>query len=325
LKRPAIIALGLCACAGIDENNLSSKAARVEGVVKGAPGDAWLFLYQPGQGFPGQPAVPKYASAVSAGRRAEGQGDYVFAQVAPNPYRLWGFVDANGNFDPSIDVLAQPGAGDRVGRGLELNLQPGKVHSEAIELTELVQREPPAFHLEGVTDELVLDAQPNSTTALTVVADTAGGRLDGKKGGFVIGLVDADQNGQPDDADNDGIPDLSLQLILRFLPRPGQVAKDATVIVPVVINPAPFLAALNGSLTERVVVDRIQGYVVPQAQELVATGGKPAKITPLGQPLPGEYELVALTAGGQYWRMPNGLKGVLPEQGVRFHFDRVAP
>jgi hypothetical protein len=325
MKRVLVLLLLSAGCAGIEEGGPLSKASQVQGVVDGAGGDAWLFLYRPGEGFPGTPAVPKYASAVSAARRLTGDNDYVFAQVAPNPYRLWAFLDVDGNFDPDVDVLAQPGAGDRLTSGQELNLQPGKTHYRDVKFDTLVPREPPAFRLEGVGSEVVLDAQPNSTTALTLLADDVGKRLDSKKTGFPIGLVDANKDGRPDDANEDQVPDLSLQLVLRFVPRPGQVKAGATVVVPILINPAPFLSALNGSLTAVVVVDRIQGYVLPQAQELISSPGKPDQITPIGTPPPGEYELVALTAGGQYWRMPNGLKGVLPEQGVRFHFDRVAP
>jgi hypothetical protein len=325
MKRLCLLLLLTAACAGIEEVAPLTKAAQVQGTVEGAGGDAWLFLYSPGQGFPGAPSVPKYVSAVSAGRRITGDHDYVFAQVAPNPYRLWAFLDVDGNFDPNIDVLAQPGAGDRTGSGLELNLQPGKTHFEAVKLDALVAQEPPAFRLEGVGADVVLDAQPNSTTALTLLADDVGKRLDAKKIGFPIGLVDADRDGRPDDANKDSVPDLSLQLVLRFVPRPGQVKAGATVVVPVIINPAPFLSALNGSVTAVVVVDRLQGYVLPQAQELVSSAGKPDVITPIGQPPPGDYELVALTSTGQYWRIPNGLKSALPEQGVRFHFDRVAP
>jgi len=312
-------------CAGVDEAPPLKKAAVVRGAVQGAPGDAWLFLYPPGQGFPGAPAVPAYVSAVSAGRRAEGDESFVFAQVAPNPYRLWAFVDANGNFDPNIDVLAQPGAGDRVAAGSEVNLQPGKTLETAMAISGLVAREPPAFRLEGAETDLALDAQPNAPVALTLLADDMGKRLDAKKVGFAIGLADADHDGRPDDANKDSVPDLSLQLVLRFIPRPGQVKEGSTVVVPVILNPAPFLTALGGSVTTEVVVDRLQGYVLPQAQELISAPGKPDQIVPIGQPPAGEYELVALTATGQYWRLPNGLKGVLPGQGVRFHFDRSAP
>lgn len=326
--RRALVVLPLlwAACAGVDETPPLSKMAGLMGAVTGSEGDAWLFLYGPGQGFPGSPVAPKYASAISAARRFGGDGRFVFAQVAPNPYRLWGFIDADRNFDPEVDVLAQPGAGDRIGLGQDLNLQPGKSHTAEVALPTRVEREPPAFSLEGVTGgEVVLDAQPNATTTLTLVADDLDRRLDPKKVGFAIGLVDADGDGDPDDVNGDRIPDLSLTLLLRFVALPGQVKPGVTVVVPVVVNPAPFLTALNGSLTDVVVVDRLQGFVVPQAQELFSQPGRPDQLTPIGQPPPGAYELVALTAGGQYWRMPNDLKGVLPSQGVRFHFDRAAP
>ncbi len=317
----------LAACAGFDETKPLEKQGRLEGAVE-APtlGDAWIFLYPPGQGFPGSPVVPTYVSAVSAYRRHAGDQSYRFPAVDPNPYRLWGFVDVDQNFDPDVDVLSQPGAGDRIGEGVELNLQPGKTQTAQLRLPTLIDREPPAFHLEGVSgDDVALDAQPNATTQLILVADHLDRRLDPKKTGFAIGLVDADRDGDPDDVNGDRIPDLSLTLILRFLALPGQVKPGATVVVPVIVNPAPFLNVLNGSLTDVVVVDRLQAFVVPQAQELIQQAGKPDQITPIGQPPPGAYELVALTAHGQYWRLPNDLKGAVPSQGVRFHFDRVAP
>jgi hypothetical protein len=39
----------------------------------------------------------------------------------------------------------------------------------------------------------------------------------------------------------------------------------------------------------------------------------------------GDYELVALSGNGQFWRVPNQLAGVHPSQGLRFHVDRMSP
>src|SRR5256885_632363 len=74
---------------------------------------------------------------------------FVFGSVAPNPYRLWGFLDVDSNFDPNVDVLAQAGAGDRVASGgSELNLQPGQTLSQDVKIAELVSNEPPGFRLQ---------------------------------------------------------------------------------------------------------------------------------------------------------------------------------
>src|SRR4051812_26125093 len=98
MKRLWLCLLVCSGCAGIDEGGTLQKVGRVEGQLVGPAGDAWLFLYGTGEGFPGLPAFPKLVSAASAARRAQGDNAFVFAQVGPNPYRLWAFVDVNGNF-----------------------------------------------------------------------------------------------------------------------------------------------------------------------------------------------------------------------------------
>ncbi len=316
----------LAACAEPTETPPLTRLATVEGPVRvpeGTGGAAWAFLYGPGEGPPGQPAVPRYATAVSAARLAS-DARYVFAQVQPNPYRLYGLLDVDGNFDPEIDVLAQAGAGDRVSRGLELQVQPGRGATAALELTVPVFDEPPAFRLEGVVgDDVALDPALEAQTPLTLVADDLG-LFEPSKVGFTFGLLDRDGDGRPDDADGDGTPELSLQLFLRWLPQPGQAAPGSIVIVPLVFDPSPFLRTLEGRLDTTVTTRRLQGLMVPQAllQEAGADGG--TALRAFGAPPRGDYELVALTAAGQFWRLPNGLAGRRPGQGVRLHVDRAA-
>jgi hypothetical protein len=314
----------LAAC-GPTEVNPLSKTGPVSGsftTAAGLTGDAWLFLYRPGEGPPGAPAVPVRVTAVSAQRLAS-DSHFVFGQVPANPYRLWGFLDVDSNFDPDIDVLSQPGAGDRVGEGVALEVQPGRGATWDYRADVLVEREPPAFVLEGVSDDVVLDRLPGSTTPLTLVADPLG-RFDPARTAFPIGLVDADGDGRPDDADGDGVPDLSLTLFLRWRPRPGQLPDGATVIVPLVFDPSPVLRTLNGRLGAVATLERLQAYVVPAAQQLTVGADGRQQLTPFGAPPAGDYELVVLASGGQFWRMPNALAPVVPSQGVRLHFDRVS-
>ncbi len=300
---------------------MATLEAAVE-VPPGLTGNAWAFLYRPGEGPPGQPTVPVFASAVSAGRLAS-DPRAVFAQVEPNPYRLYGLLDVDLNFDPNVDVLAQPGAGDRVGDGLELNLQPGKKAQAQLALHRRVEWEPPAFHLEGVTGDLQLDANPNALLTLTLVADDLG-RLDPQRGGFHLGLADANHDGVPDDVNQDGIPDLDLTAVLVLEPKPGQLPEGTQLVVPLLVDPSPYLATLGRDVTQSVATDWLQAVVIAQAEELSQPKGKPQQVTPVGPPLPGEYQLVVLEAGGQFWRIPNQLGPQVPSQGVRMHFDRAA-
>jgi hypothetical protein len=324
LGQSGLLLVGLLAVAGCSEPTEREVLDR-SGVVQGpittsSAGDAWVFLYRPGEGPPGPPAEPRAVTAVSA-KRLESDPRYVIANVKPNPYRLFGILDVDSDFDGTIDVLSQPTAGDRVSDPVDFQAQPGRGATVALELNQVVFTEPPAFSLEGQADnDVVLDFALDAVTPLTLVADPVG-RFDPKKVGFTFGLVDADADMRPDDVDGDGTPDLSLQIFLRWLPRPGQVPDGTTVIVPLVFDPSPFLRTLEGRLGVTVTAGRLQVVMVPVAQALGPTADGGTALTPYGAPPAGDYELVALAAGGQFWRLPNQLP--VESQNLRLHIDRV--
>ena len=307
-------------CAEPTEPEVLDRTGVVSGpITTTGSGDAWVFLYRPGEGPPGAPAEPRAVTAVSA-RRLQSDPRYVIAHVKPNAYRLFGILDVDSDFDGTIDVLSQPTAGDRVSRPVDLQAQPGRGATVPLELDQPVFTEPPAFSLEGqADDDLTLDFALDAITPLTLLADPVE-RFDPTKVGFTFGLVDADGDMRPDDVDGDGTPDLSLQLFLRWLPRPGQVADGTTVIVPLVFDPSPFLRTLEGRLGTTVTANRLQVVMVPLAQALGLTGDGGTEVQPFGAPPAGDYELVALAAGGQFWRLPNQLP--LESQNLRMHIDR---
>lgn len=321
-------AVGLCAlvvflaCTEPTEPEVLDRTGAVQGpIATTAAGDAWVFLYRPQEGPPGAPAEPRAVTAVSA-KRLESDPRYVIANVKPAPYRLFGILDVDSDFDGTIDVLSQPTAGDRVSDPVDFQSQPGRGATVALELNKPVFTEPPAFSLEGqADDDVVLDFALDAITPLTLLADPVG-RFDPKKVGFTFGLLDVDGDLRPDDADGDGTPDLSLQLFLRWLPRPGQLAPKTTVIIPLVFDPSPFLRTLEGRLDTTVTANRLQVVMVPVAQALGPTEDGGAGIQPFGAPPAGDYELVALAAGGQFWRLPNQLP--VASQKLRLHIDRVS-
>ena len=96
-----------------EEGSPAKQAGRIEGQVAGpgSPrGDAYVFLFAPGEGPPRGPDAPRFVTAVPELRLGAGDARFLFAEVLPGPYRLWGFLDSNGDVDLSVDVLAQPGA-----------------------------------------------------------------------------------------------------------------------------------------------------------------------------------------------------------------------
>jgi hypothetical protein len=290
----------------------------------GVTGDAWLFLYRPTEGPPAEPALPIAVTAVSAAG-LERTGRYVFGEVGANPYRLFGLLDVDQDFRGDVDVLAQPSAGDRIGAGVELDLQPGRPVEQDYALETLVTDEPPAFRVENATgNTFALDATSAvALTTLTLVADPLG-RFEPSKTGFSVGLVDDDRDGLPDDRDGDRVPDLTVTALLRWLPRPGQHRAGTDVIVPLLLNPAPFLARLEGNVRLRLVVDRLSLSVLPQAQEVLRRQGR-REVRPFGPPPVGDYELVLLSGTGQFWRLPNQLGPTEASQALRFRFDRAQP
>lgn len=286
-----------------------------------ADGDGYVFLYEPGEGPPANPGVPRYATGVSDARLQQGDGRFVFADVAPGQYRLWGFVDADRNVRLAPDVLAQPGAGDRALVAREVEVIDRLVLPDAIELGAQYAHEPPSFQVAGAVDELVLTDLPLAPVSLQLIQDDVE-VYDPTRGGFVISPVDADGDGTADDANGDGLPDLSPQLFLRFRPRPGQPVPlnndgtQADVVVPFAFNPAAFLVTLGQDPAAELVVSELTVFMIPQAQAVFrAEGGRRLTVALDAIPV-GDYELVVLSETGQLWRIPNGLEAA--GQNVRF-------
>lgn len=283
-------------------------------VTAGSRGSAWLFLYPPGLGPPLSQALPEQVTAVPDVRLAEGDGSFRFSNVEPNPYRLWAFLDVNGDFQTEVDVLGGPGAGDRISEGIEFNLQPGEHRRIELPIRQHVYWEPPAFSVNGASSEgaVQLPDQPAEIVSLQL-SSTPLGLLRPDRTGFVVGMGDADDDGVADDANADGIPDLFPQIYLRFLRRPGQVVpldrlgSPAEVIVPLAFDPGPFLAALALDPSQDVVVDTLQTFLVPQAQAITFEPGRGRVVTPMDAIPVGEYELWVVSESGQFWRVPNDL------------------
>lgn len=328
------LVLGGCPQEGVP----GKSSGRLQGQVTGpgSPrGDAYVFLFAPGEGPPQGQAVPRYVTAVPDLRLGAGDGRFLFAEVAPGPYRLWGFLDANGDVDLSVDVLAQPGAGDWLPEaGVEVEVPAASVVEQELALTQRRRHGPPAFRVIGEgTDGGVVTVpdSPLSLTSLNVEADGLG-LLRGEETRFFVRLVDRDGDGNADDLNGDGVPELFPQFFLRFLPKPGQTVPLQTdgvpsqVIVPLVINPVPFVPILQGDVTREASAASLQLFVVPVAQAVSEATDGGQVLTPLAAIPVGEYQLWALSEEGAFWYVPNALGArdveTLHSQSLRFEIVR---
>jgi hypothetical protein len=317
-----------------EEGGSSRPSGRVEGQVTGPGtlrGDAYVFLFAPGEGPPKGPATPRSVTAVPELRLGAGDSRFLFAQITPGPYRLWGFLDANGDVDLSVDVLAQPGAGDWLpDAGAELEVPVAGVVERDLVLSQRMRHGPPAFRVTGEEADagvVTLTDSPLALSTLSVDADGFG-LLQGEEARFFVRLRDADGDGNADDLNGDGVPELFPQFFLRFMPRPGQTVPlqadggAAQVIVPLLLNPVPFIPILQGDVTREASAASLQLFVIPQAQTVsdAADGGQ--MLTPLAAIPVGEYQLWALSAEGAFWYVPNALGGrdaeALRSQALRF-------
>jgi hypothetical protein len=280
-----------------------------------ATGSAYLFLFAPDEAPPEQRGTPRAVSAISGERLAAGDTRFVFSGVAPGEQRLWGFLDANGDADLTVDVLAQPGAGDWVPEAsVALSTEVGQTASGELALTHRVRHPLPAFSLaeQGTQGVLTLTDATAQLVSFTVRSEDFG-LVRGEAPRFFLKLADSNGDGVPEDVNGDGIPDVWPQFFLRFVPRPGQtvpldsLGRPAQVLVPLLPNVTPYLGSIGGDVTREVAAASLQLLVVPRAQAVTQEPGKGRTVTTLGAIPIGDYELWAVNDEGGVWFVPNDL------------------
>lgn len=327
LVLPLTMLLAACSAPPAVQSEAAQLEGRLSSTTGALRGDAYLFLFDGEEGI-GLDSQPRHLSAISDARLASGDSRYVLANVEPDRFLLSAFVDVNRNAELTVDVLAQPGAGDFALDPLEVTLTPGEKRTLDLMVQRRIPRDPPVFRPSAATpSRVVIPDQLGAVVSFTLEANGLGVL---STDGFHVRFVDADQDGRPDDANGDSIPEFEPQLFLRFRPAPGQTlpvnadGRVADVILPLGFNPASFLTELAQDVTREVVVPSLNVFVLPQAQAVWTKGTERTMETLSAIPL-GDYELVVLDAVSGFWRVPNSLStrgGEFASQGVQFRVER---
>lgn len=324
MRRAAAILLVLGACVSPDAPAPTS--AVLHGTLSfptdAGPGDAFVFLYAGNDGpLPRGSGRPVQLSSVPLARQFGGEGpdaDFVFAQVDPGRYRLRGIVDARQTFDPYVDVLAQPFAGDADVGLTPVALSAGESARVGVSGGRVTQWDPPMFTVDSPSSgnvSMTSDSQGFTIMHVKVSALPFG---DASRTAFLYGSADADHDGKLDDFNGDGQPDVYPEVVLQRIHRDDDGPEFSypdggplTILLPAAtVQPDPV------GRDEQVATDvgtlrAVNGlYVLIPPIAVVAEGVDPSG-KPLTRRLPaipvGQYAITVVQATGQFWQVPNGL------------------
>lgn len=350
----------------------NTQTSRIEGnlVVQGhARGNAVVLLYDaarppPPQGT-GRPlaftlvsAEELFGSALHDGSSGPFTAPFTFSLVGPGRYLIQGFIDRDGcipeapdcvppDFNPWFGVTGEPNAGDVGGAAVDATTRERRIF-------ELTPREDGTLApITGVTVSFTdaatvpMDRPVFEVTSGEPAFDPANGQVvlelssvglrrdavSQPRPAFLVRFVDDDQDGVPDDANGDGIPDLWPRVIVRKLAdapaitdenvdRQGLLVSEGkdyeradgkvdgkpdAVVLAAGINPEPLLAALtneDGSpKMTPVPVTKLQLVIRPLALD----ASNPAAPVPLKSVPSGRYAIIVMQFTGQTWRLPNEL------------------
>ena len=237
---------------------------------------------------------------------------YTIPTVAPGTYQVRAFMDRDGDFNPGLALLTQPGAGDVVGGHIDSAtgaFLPVEVDADenvgqvSILLGQALSVERPvftvtsslSFSVDGESPGLVLEASPVRRRGLC---------FDPARTAFVVEYADANGDGRPEDGDGDGLLDLFPQVILRQI---DDVVSGVSVVVPGIVDRTPFADRLADG--ERIPTSRLRVGLAPAAFAVAPDGTR--------QALPGvpsgRYEVVVVLRTGQTWQVPNAFE-TLPSE-----------
>jgi hypothetical protein len=314
------LSLVLCGCPS------PNAAAPTTGILRGSidtagvdRGNGFVFLYPNGK--PPEPqgtGRPQWVTGVPEQRLFGGappNADFVFAGLAPATYLARGIVNTRGTFDPFIDVMAQPFAGDLDTPLQSVDVVAGRTERVDLSSGKVIPWDPPMFVMDTVADNQLFTVHSNEQANISIIHLKASALPfgDPSKVQFLYGTATLVDGGLAD-FNNDGVPDIFPQVILQRLPQPddGPEFKDADggplqIVLASTAQPDPVAGTPqmigNDQVTQGMFV------LIPPVAVVVLPPDASGKVSTRQLPsLPvGFYQITVLTADGQYWQVPNGL------------------
>jgi hypothetical protein len=254
---------------------------------------------------------------------------FTMPAVPAGRYQIRAFLDADGDFNPVQDLLAQPTAGDIGGGHVDPDTQTFLTvvvendrdsANVAVYLGSEIPVERPAFAITSSSAFTVPFARPQKFSIESHPIQREQVQMDPTRTAFLIQYIDENGDGMTDDVNGDHLPDVYPKVIFR---RTIPADNGATILVPLIIDPFPYLDALRArgfALTTH-----LDLLIPPVAVERSADGDTILPAIP-----PGEYETVVLSGTGQTWQIPNAIDivqppGIDPTQSIKVVMSEGTP
>lgn len=340
----------------------NTQSGRIEGQVivnTATRGRIILFLYDATRPPPpvgtGRPITFTVVSREAVfGNALEGDvgpftAPFAFSLVAPNRYLIRGFIDSNDDFIPWYGPTADVTEGDvggayidpatRASSVVEVGLTEGGEPIPALDVpvsfsdAAKAPLDRPIFSVVGGMESITLGGTPQVIELQSTPINE--GVMNQPTPAFMVRFVDDNNDGVPDDANADGIPEAWPRVVVRKLQQEGSPlidendldkngVVDATGVSyehltapddgqpDVVVLAAGFdVSALAPMLVDSMgrvktaptLVPRLRLVLQPRAFDAsIPTAPQPLRAVPIGR-----YAITVIQLTGQTWRVPNEL------------------
>lgn len=250
---------------------------------------------------------------------------YALEGLAPGSYFVLALDDVDGNFAP-IDLLQTATKGDLTGgivnpttlRPVPVTVGAGPLTNQTVVLGAPLSLDPPVFTIDDTQGAAKMSSTATAPVRFGLVAQPLSFPIgSAAQPVFTVAFV-PDANGNPVDADGDGLLDVWPRIFIERLDpadptnlttfRDPQTGTPRTQLIPAAVDPTPFLAQLQSGTP---VVLTTQVPVVARPALVDATNPDAKTVGPL---VPGNYRIVVVNETGQVWQIPNQSSVVLPSE-----------
>ena len=347
---------------GADKRQSGDPNGRIEGEVvvsTASRGKVVLFLYDAARPPPptgtGRPLTfTVVARDAVFGGAADGDvgpftAPFAFSLVAPGHYLIRGFVDTNDDFIPWYGVTADVNAGDVGGAavdpvthatrvievGVDGNGRPVPALNVPVSFSDAakVPLDRPVF--EAAVDGGFVEVSAPVTVVELQSRPIDEGVIHQGTPAFLLRFVDDDNDGAPDDANGDGVPDLWPRVVVRklaagegplvdendldgdgiidaqgvdYLHADGtQDGKPDLVVLAAGFDPTEYAALLFDAQGRAKQTPTPVTHLKLVIRPLALDATDPRSPAPLSTMPSGDYAITVIQQTGQTWRVPNEL------------------